>query len=130
MDAKRFLSIVVSLFLVMGLFATASAEGEIAPFATAGNTISVQVIFRDGNATGFTRCTTSRNGSVKTTVSLQKQVNGKWVTAKTASDGKTASAAVTAVKGVTYRAYAVGKFYDSQGNYTETMTKTSSAQTY
>ncbi|MEG0494302.1 MAG: hypothetical protein RR696_13985, partial [Clostridia bacterium] len=109
--------------------ATASAECKIVPFASAKNTIAVQFTFKNGDATAFTRCTTSRNGSVKTTVSLQKQVNGKWVTAKTASDGKTASASVTAVKGVTYRAHAVGKFYDSQGKYTETMTKTSPTQT-
>lgn len=127
---KRTVSFVICLAAIIHMAFSASATTEIRPFALGANAITAQLKISNGEVTASGRCITSQKKSVKIYVYLQKQIDHQWVLVSFSSSNRTASVSCSATKGVTYRCYVVGRFYERNGKLAETLTKTSSFQTY
>lgn len=118
--------VIVAMF--MGSSALADA---IAPLSVSQARAFASISISGGNVKAVASVIKlSQDYTVSTSVSLQKQVNSTWKNEVSAAGTRNASASASAIKGVTYRAYAICKIYDSSGNLIETLTPVSETRTY
>lgn len=127
---KKLISVLLVVLLLV-LTANISLAEWISPFAETGCEISANIQFSKGKAQAISTISHVPSGySVKTSVILQKKSGSSWVSVSSSSGIREACASATAVKGVTYRAYAKGWLYDQKGAFVDSFTATSRSKKY
>ncbi|MEG0504575.1 MAG: hypothetical protein RR547_08015 [Raoultibacter sp.] len=126
---KKLVSVVILALLLLSVVSNSLAE-SMAPFAVVQCNVLATIIITDGKAQAAGTVAHVPSGySVKTSVVLQKKSGNSWVKVSSSSGVREACASATAVKGVTYRAYATSKLYDKNGAFVDSIAATSGSKT-
>lgn len=127
---KKIGCIVILSLLFLSMTYSCLSE-PITPLTAAECNITATISFSNKKAQAVGTVTKLPSGySVSTSVILQKKSGNSWIEVASASGGREVCASFTAIKGVTYRAYATCKLYDKAGVFVDSIAATSSTKMY
>jgi len=132
--ARKWTAILVCLVYLVVFTVNATAEG-INPRYAFARRISAELRLSNGTAEVIGKITPNGGYETRVTVRLQRCDDGSWVTLSTWTDHNTngsseAGGTRSITTGHDYRAYAIGKVYDGNGNLLETATGYSVVYSY
>ncbi|MCH5287995.1 MAG: hypothetical protein J1E43_11305 [Christensenellaceae bacterium] len=128
---RKILVSVLCFAMVAALMVGSALADATVPLLSSNTQATADVFILGKNAKAVVSVSAIPVGySVSTSVSLQKKVSSAWTNVASAAGTRDVSASASAIKGVTYRAYAICKIYDSSGNLNETLTLVSETRTY
>lgn len=103
---KKFLMAILFTSLLLLLVSCAHAEFA-APCAASGNSIKPELTLNSSSGIGSARVTLLAGYTAETTVYIQKLEGGTWKSIASKSGTTSCTKSFTAIKGVSYRVYAV-----------------------
>lgn len=131
MKTCRLVASILCMSLLLTFCQPVVCRAEFMPFAESGNLIWAALSFSNGKAIGDGTVKKIKAGcTASTTVYVQAKSGNTWITKASGSGSREASASYTAQKGIEYRAYAIAKIYDSNGEQIDTVKAYSSSSTY
>ena len=127
---KKLVSL-LALILIVTAIASVSVAESIQPYAAVECRAIAVISISGGKAQAIGNAASIPDGyTVSTSVILQKKSGGSWIKVTSSSGSNEACASSTATKGVTYRAYATCKLYNSEGDFVDSISATSASKTY
>ena len=112
---KQLFAALLSVILILSALPLACAETEMSLYSLPTTLLTVSISFSDGKAVATAKCTVAANQSAFTYASVQKLIDGKWITVGTGMGNGKASGSVTLEAGASYRAYGYSKVYNAEG---------------
>lgn len=124
---SRFILVLILLTLVI----SNALAAEVAPCAVFGNNVSVSFSISSGTAHGNAYVTLAVGNTSQSTISIQcRNADGSWHTISSVIQNGCDVNIFQSVAPGTYRVRIITLFYDSCGNYIDSITKYTASRTY